>query len=343
MRRIKYTGALKASVKAFNQTLFLNRDEDDFVMPMDRLDKLKTAIALDQTDYKCNLNKMLNYISHIEDNYFRILDADGAEMTVLINEFDQILASNLVQKDKKFWNAVVSAMCYDQLRDKEMLPFLHELGIKTCIYCHSQLTVTVVKEKYSNNNVGRGIKRGDIKSWRGLLTLDHRHAKSKYPFLATSFFNLYPACANCNQSKNDNPCDFVLYCDDDDLDAFAFKLTNKSVIDYWLKNDQSLLEIEVVAKGLQPTTTFKKDYEEMFDVQKIYTTQLDVVEELVHKAKVYTNTYNLQLIRSFTKLFPDQGFLNRLIIGNYDRPEDMHKRPMAKFVQEIARDLDLIT
>jgi hypothetical protein len=343
MRRIKNTKALKDSVKIFNNKLFLNRDEDDFEMPLDRLDEFKEELAAGQPGFGLELDDMLAYITHIEDNYFRILNADETEMGLLINEFDQILQSEDVQRDSKFWHHIVACLCYDQLRAKEFLPFLHDLGIKTCIYCHSQLTLTIEKSYYKRNYVDKGIKIGDVKTWRGILSLDHRHAKSKYPFLASSFYNLYPTCANCNQSKNDKPCDFVLYCDDDQLDAFSFKLSDKSVLDYWGKRDPELLQIELIPFDPQPVDGFLKSYEDMFDVLKIYSTQKDVVEELVHKAEVYTKDYNAELVGSFKELFPDQDFLNRLIIGNYDRPEDMHKRPMAKFVQEIARDLNLIT
>jgi hypothetical protein len=342
MRRIKNTKALKESVKEFNNKLFLSRD-GDFRLPLDRLNDLRSAITIDQTGYELSQTELLNYIGHIESNYFRILNADENEMGILINEFEKIIPHEQVQKDKVFWKAIVASMGYEEIRDKEMLPFLNKLGIKTCIYCHTQLTLTIKKEFYTRNYKSRNIKKGDVMSWKGLLALDHRHAKSYYPFLATSFYNLYPVCTNCNQSKNDKSCDFILYCDDDNLDAFSFKLGDASVLGYWADRDQELLQIELTPYEPQPAIGFSKAYEDMFDILKIYSTQKDIVEELVHKAEVYTKDYNAELIATFNKLFPDQGFLNRMIIGNYDLPEDMHKRPLAKFVQEIAKDLKLIT
>ena len=34
--------------------------------------------------------------------------------------------------------------------------------------------------------------------------------------------------------------------------------------------------------------------------------------------------------------------VNRFIIGNYDREEDMLKRPLAKLIQDVAKQLELI-
>ena len=42
------------------------------------------------------------------------------------------------------------------------------------------------------------------------------------------------------------------------------------------------------------------------------------------------------------KLFPDEAFIDKLIIGNYTTPEECYKRPFSKFTQDIARELKLI-
>jgi hypothetical protein len=70
---------------------------------------------------------------------------------------------------------------------------------------------------------------------------------------------------------------------------------------------------------------------------------MDIAEELVHKRMAYNKAYRFYLENDYkSKLFPDQAIINRLLIGNYDKPEDIHKRPMAKFTQDIAKQLGLI-
>ena len=85
-----------------------------------------------------------------------------------------------------------------------------------------------------------------------------------------------------------------------------------------------------------------KDHDKNFSITGIYNTQKDIVAELIQKKEIYTESYKQHLAKQFKDLFKDESIINRLIIGNYDTVEDIHKRPMAKFTQDIARQLNLI-
>ena len=85
-----------------------------------------------------------------------------------------------------------------------------------------------------------------------------------------------------------------------------------------------------------------KDHDKNFCITGIYNTQKDIVAELIQKKEIYTESYKQHLANQFKALFKDKSVINRLIIGNYDSIEDIHKRPMAKFTQDIARQLHLI-
>ncbi len=67
----------------------------------------------------------------------------------------------------------------------------------------------------------------------------------------------------------------------------------------------------------------------------IYATQLDVVEELIIKRTVYNESYKGTLIKAFPKLFNRSNLSERVLLGNFTSPADIHKRPLAKFMQEI--------
>ena len=86
----------------------------------------------------------------------------------------------------------------------------------------------------------------------------------------------------------------------------------------------------------------KNDHAKRFKIPEIYETQKDVFEELVHLSELYTNEGQEDLVDSFKNLFPDQSMVHRLIIGNYTKPEEVHKRPLAKFTQDIAKGLGII-
>ncbi len=68
----------------------------------------------------------------------------------------------------------------------------------------------------------------------------------------------------------------------------------------------------------------------------------DIVKGLILKAKANPDSYRKMLRKSFTRIFPDESFVDRMLIGNYSKPEETFKRPYAKYSQDIARQLKLI-
>lgn len=128
---------------------------------------------------------------------------------------------------------------------------------------------------------------------------------------------------------------------DDDLEIFRFELDTLSVIKYWRNRDVN--DIKINFKTLLSDDTILKNHNKYFKIEQLYATQKDIGEELLHKKIAYGRAYKLYLEKDFKeKLFADQTMLNRLLIGNYDKPEDVHKRPMARYSQDIAKQLGLI-
>jgi hypothetical protein len=318
---------------AFNSTLFTAHRRDDFEQPHDKLYDLGEEIEQGSTKYGAmDSIRMVDYIHKIHEEYARIINADEKEMLMLINEFEDILPHENFETE--FWEDIVEAMRYQSLREKEFIIFLNALGIKTCVYCHCQLLPVIHK---TANAQGEN-------DWKALLELDHRHAKSKYPFLCTSFFNLYPVCAPCNKAKSNSQSNFDLYDLGPEFNVFRFSLKNSALVDYWADPDQTKLEVQFnhIEPDEGPNDQLAIEYEEMFNVQKIYNTQKDIVEELIHKQQVYTAEYNSDLLTAFRGIFPDKGMYTRLVIGTYTNEEDVFKRPMSKFIQDISKDIGLI-
>lgn len=158
--------------------------------------------------------------------------------------------------------------------------------------------------------------------------------------MSTSFFNLYPTCANCNLAKGKEDARFKLYTTDDDLDPFIFWIDDESILDYWLTLDLKSLKINLDSSD--GDIGLLHNHNELFQIQKIYDAQKDIGEELVWKFKANPSSYRQLLEKSFQKIFPDSSVIDRMIIGNYSKPEDTFKRPMAKYTQDIARQLKLI-
>ena len=338
MRRIKIDSTLEAKVNDFCNGLFVNGRQIDFEQPKVRLAKLKLTIG----GFKPEKKKL--YIQKIIDNYDRIIRAKPTEQLALIKEFEAVLSYTEFFDPKKtepkeensFYKKVVDAMRYEDLREKDIIPIIKNVGIKACVYCNALLTV-VLDQTYKKSKRNRKVIDKPIKA---NLELDHFYPKSKYPFLCSSFYNLLPCCSNCNRAKSNKEAKFELYAENDILDAFKFSLEKDCVENYWLNRDAENIKFQFSA--IPENDELLKNHNELFCISQIYDTQKDLAEELIHKAFVYNKSYTEDLFRNFHELFPDKTLIKQLIIGNYTKPDEIHKRPMAKFTYDIAKQLKLI-
>jgi len=332
MRKVKITKELRQNVKAFNDNLFINTRRKGFEVPVNRLNRLLKLIRpRKHKEYKL-------YVEKIIDEYDDILNADPLKMEILISEFDSILHnyqlnSKITDKKFSFHEKVVHAMRYEDLRDKEFPDYLLNSNLKTCVYCNAQSTLVIEKKFYDN-------KKRRVKHVLAKLQLDHYYPKSKYPFLCTSFFNLYPTCANCNLAKGSKKALFELYTTTENLDLFNFKIDDKSIINYLLKF--SLHQLKVGLESISGDDDLLKNHNELFQIESVYESHKDVAEELVLKYHANPQSYRKILEKKYSKLFPDPSTIDRLLVGNYTKPEELGKRPMAKYTQDIARQLKLI-
>jgi hypothetical protein len=206
------------------------------------------------------------------------------------------------------------------------------------------LTVSLESTKYSISKV-RHIKSKKVTT-KAKFQLDHFFPQSEYPGFSISFFNLYPVCGPCNNAKKITHVNFQLYSNLSIAKIssdYVFELDTVSVAKYKTTKDHNDIVIlfhdpEKPKKNM----TVKGCLTDTFDINGIYDTQKDIIEELFWKSEVYTASYKQDLMNSFSKLFTNSSLSNRILIGNYVEPENIHKRPMAKFTQDIARQLKLI-
>jgi hypothetical protein len=321
MKRIFITKEIIELSNEFAKNLFSERHLEK---PLDKLEKLKNELKFK----KCFCHA--DYVEKIINNYTDIIkmkpqDFDNFHSTHF-KYLEKCLGLKLLEGKLKFYELIVKAMCYKDARD-EFLPYINKLGIKACVYCNAQLAVTTE------------IAKGHPK---GFYELDHFFPQSKRPYLCTSFFNLQPVCANCNKSKSNSKVEFHLYTNksnDNTINPFQFQISKKSLIKYMLNQNND--ELEIIFDSTSTDNDLKKDYDNCFHITALYGTQKDLAEEIVWKSQIYNESYQKILKKSFPQLFNQSDF-NRFIIGNYDKTEDIHKRPMAKFVQDIAKQLNLI-
>ena len=256
----------------------------------------------------------LNDLNQEEKEYLKNIIAYFKIENFLLVEPEKTILTIGKTPSIKIKNLIIEKSNYKKVREEFLPYFFNFLGIKTCVYCHSQLALV--------------FKKQDDK-YKALLEADHYFSKSSYPYLSISLYNLYPVCSNCNRNKSKKKIHFKLYSNEPQKVDLEFKIKDKSIVENFLNFDASKLELEII---------YDKDYIDTFYLNEIYHTQIDVVEELVYKSKVYNSTYRENL-RTYGI---DEDTINRFIVGNYNSEKDPYKRPLAKMMRDIAKDLELI-
>ncbi|QOW10112.1 hypothetical protein Q73A0000_06940 [Kaistella flava (ex Peng et al. 2021)] len=335
MRRILISSNIVQLAEDYHNNLFKKR-KANFKKPINSDRTSGNLIVLeDYLRVDCGLTQYADYVQTIIDNYSEIITLQPNDFQNYNDDYFSLTQDDLATtvtppvgnirfERKQLYDLILDAMRYDAVRDKEFLPYAKKIGIKSCIYCNAQFSITT---ESTNGTLS------------GKYELDHFYPKSKYPFLSTSFFNLILCCSHCNKTKYDNTALFNLYVIDYNLiEPFSFSLDKRSMLRYLLTQNEEELVIIFDSIDLD----LKTNHENLFHISKLYNQHKDIVEEIIWKSKIYNKSYKDSLSDSFTSLFPNTSNFNRFILGNYDSPNDTHKRPMSKLIQDIAKQLGLI-
>lgn len=316
-----------------SQILIANSDEIDSLIAKSKQSVVNFKTTPDKSGgkgkprIKITLNQdESDYLDTLINNFDKIVKATPPVLMDYKKKFDTIIDGKILSKNHKvFKNELLERMGYSKLREDYYADYFESTGIKACVYCNSQLAVTV--RSFNKKKVAK-------------FQVDHFFPKSEYPCFSISFFNLLPVCGSCNGKKSANAVNFNVYSDDfNDLkdSPFKFRLDRKSIISYKINGDKDNLLILF-------DDPLNKGFNESFDIEGIYSTQKDLAEELILKSIIYNETYLKSLRNSFKKLYPNKiPMVERLLVGNYNDVKDIHKRPMAKFSQDIAKQLKLIS
>lgn len=223
-----------------------------------------------------------------------------------------------------FSTEIFNALRYDALQASEAYKIYNITKIKVCPYCNAMLTVTINKKSKQ----------------KARFQLDHFFSKSKYPFLSTTFFNLIPCCNNCNQSKSNKDVainrDFHLYSENAVEDIFKFTLNDADFIKSRIGISESDFTFEF-NESASRFTIVAKNHNENYSIQSLYNTQKDIIAEMLWK---YQTNPKIKLIELINLGF-EESQIKRILLGNYSEFDDINKRPLAKFMQDIAKDIGL--
>lgn len=339
MKYIPIKNKVTECAKSFRTELKLGVTKR-YQTPESRLQALHDSLV-DDTDKR--------YVRLIIRLWDKLIVATPERFKVIINAFNLIIPTEdiesrdvkiLVKNKKTFrwrkklvtlYKEIVKAMRYDYVQSKVYPKYMQELEIKTCVYCNAQYAFAVTDNQGYTN-----------------YELDHYMPKSKYPYLCTTFMNLQPSCSSCNRRKSNKELEddeelFQLFVKEGSRDSDSpvnFSLDNASVATYLTKQkDCSVLKIDFSCPN---NAGLEKGYNHFFRISTLYQAHKDVAEELIWKNQIY----NRVIIDDYKRLFKELGFKDsdfiRFILGNYELTENIHKRPLSKMTQDIARQLHII-
>lgn len=295
-------------------------------------------LAIEDLDSISSDANQKNAIKDIVTDFKSFILTEPTEHEALIKKWDLIdvdlFSAHGVDKNGKktqrktnsFGISILQALDFDKFRKVYATEIANIINIKTCPYCNAMLTIVLPKTKKENAR----------------FQLDHYYPKSKFPLLSICFFNLIPSCGHCNQYKGTGTpklgYDFHLYAKETPKEGFKFKIPDADVAKYWLNHKIDDVKIEFIPDR-DSDKKYVKNHNDRYRIDRIYNTQKDIAEEIFWKASVYNESRITELI-SILKI--SESEIRRMILSNYISKEEIHKRPMAKFTQDIARQMKLI-
>lgn len=222
-------------------------------------------------------------------------------------------------------------------KSKKAIWFASSINLKSCTTCNTQYTL--------KTNQANGEKL--------LFHLDHYFPKSVYPYLSLSYYNLVPCCASCNMSKSNKS--FTLKENihpyiDSFHDIAKFNIDRSSIADFLIdpnNNEEKInYQVDIRAKyfGNKAFETKLENYLSEFRINEQYSQFKDIAAETYLKSRFY----NKKRRKELKYFFQDCGIelndelIKRFILGNFHQDKDLLRRPLAKFMKDIAEDVSLI-
>lgn len=138
---------------------------------------------------------------------------------------------------------------YDSLSKKMGLKIVESIDSSVCLYCNEE-KIEMVK--------GRRTYRPD---------LDHFYPKSKFPFLATSLYNLLPSGKRCNQDLKGSHISIDL------ISPYSGGVGNTALFDFTYA-DITNLEHDRLDVGVNPIASIQQNIN-LFEIGAVYNTPLN--------------------------------------------------------------------
>lgn len=298
----------------------LTSGKSKFVSP---LDLLKAEVANTHTkEFKDFLLKVSD-----EKEFEKLVVCEFNNLPSLIEDYKEfnVFFQNVKNKDER--DKAIELFSYDRFRKSKTrgYKFAKSLNVKTCPFCNNHFTL-----------IRSASKKVDC-------DFDHFYSKKKYPYLSISFFNLIPCCHVCNISKNDGDIGKLVnpYVDNF-YNKFKFISDKATIIKFILNGSRDFSGLKIDTIPESGYETILEEHNKVFHLKEIHQEHKDIVFEIYAKAYKYPSSRKKELKNIFNKKLFSEEEIERFVLGNYVLPEDINKRPLSKFMQDIAKEAGLI-
>ena len=295
----------------------------------------------DYPEFKYELNNW------VVNNIPRLESEQDAFLNIMKDEFSFLkdykgLLDNFIDKEPRL--AEYLKKSYEKIDSELRKKIIDSKNISVCPYCNRNYISSTYKFLQCNNcNQELLVIDGTEKECLGCkqeingqtkvvntAQLDHFFPKDSYPLFAVSFYNLIPSCYSCNHVKLNEDLKHSPYDSSFPFDDVKFTYIPKSVDEIKIKIDSHNID-------------FKNGIRDL-GIEELYQSHIDVVNELIWKKEVYTDSYreNLSEILNQTNLELSKAEVNRFITGHYTDKENYGKRPLSKMVTDISKEIGLV-
>ena len=295
----------------------------------------------DYPEFKYELNNW------VVNNIPRLESEQDAFLNIMKDEFSFLkdykgLLDNFIDKEPRL--AEYLKKSYDKIDSEQRKKIIDLKNISVCPYCNRNYINSTHKMLHCNNcnqdlfvidEVEKecpGCKQEINGQTKVVNTaqLDHFFPKDSYPLFAVSFYNLIPSCYSCNHVKSNKDLEYSPYDTSFSFDDVKFTYIPKSADE---------IEIKIISYD----SDFKIGIGDL-GIEELYQSHIDVVNELIWKKEVYTDSYreDLSEILNQTNLELSKAEVSRFITGHYTDKENYGKRPLSKMVTDISKEIGLV-
>jgi hypothetical protein len=280
---------------------------------------------------KSRIGKLFLYLSQDNNgktNLEDIITSNPDKLQRHIIEIKKIFKTKFTNSELKEINKLFFYSQYSKWHPYELA---EKLQVNVCPYCNRQYTFTANK---------KNCKKGTRPEF------DHFLPRSKYPYLALSFYNLIPSCHTCNHIKGDNDIQFLHPYLNGFGDDVKFILEPKKEEDKipvsFLLGDKNAFNINFkFKKFFRPKKEAQTNINEL-RLKDLYNGHKDYVQEIIQKAIAYDQSYVDDLFEKYEgKLFSSKDEIIRMYWGNYINEDELDKRVLAKLTKDISDEYQI--